>query len=482
MKKRVVFVIIALVGWTGIAMADGHSDRVSDLEKDLAKVSAEMKSIQTEIAALKGPGDGTSKPTAVAEEAPGGWAERVTLNGRVRVRGYRLDNLWDFNDDEDTDRWSVFRIYGSLKATANIRDDVTAVVNIANQNYGNGVTNAKTWEEDNKSNKFFLDNAYINIRNIFGYPMDLRVGRQNMTYGSGFVIFDGNSQLGSTSQYFDGVKLSWHISPDLLLDAFYMSDEENNRDNESDDDIHLSGVYFTASKTPVFGKLELYMLNRNDETLNKDIWVLGGRISNKMENGFDYSLDAATQTGEATTDVDQEAWGAKTEAGYTFTSSAATPRVYAGLAYLSGDDPATEENEGWDVIYGGWPQFGDLLGWIYVNVGAGNALSGVYDYNRMSSTGGESVFSNLRIATLGGSFKPMENVTVSASYSNMAFNETYPGIDNDFGDYFQTVLKYQYNKQLSFRVYGNLLSPGDAFSATEMDNASELFWEMDFKF
>jgi hypothetical protein len=261
-----------------------------------------------------------------------------------------------------------------------------------------------------------------------------------------------------------------------------MNDEENNRDNESDDDIHFSGVYFTAAKTPVFGKTELYALNRYDETLEKSIWTLGARLSNKLENGFDYSLEGAYQTGDAMADVDQEAWGAKTEAGYTFKAAAMKPRVYAGMTYLSGDDVSTSENEGWDVMYGGWPQFGDLMAWMFVNIGDGNALSGVYNYNRLSSTGGEAVFGNLRMATLGGSFAPVKDFTVSASYSSLAFNETYAGVDKSLGDYYQTALKYQYNKQLSFSIYGAFLAPGDALDATDMDNASELYWETRFDF
>ena len=158
------------------------------------------------------------------------------------------------------------------------------------------------------------------------------------------------------------------------------------------------------------------------------------------------------------------------------------PRLYLGYAFMSGDDPNSTDNEGWDVFYGGWPQFGDLLAWKYVNVGGLNSLANVYNYTKLSSTPGEAVYSNLQIMTIGASAKLMEKLSGNLSYSNLTFDETYAGVDDDFGDYYQANLKYQYNKQLSFSLYGALLAPGDAFTAPATDNATELYWETDFKF
>ncbi len=70
-----------------------------------------------------------------------------------------------------------------------------------------GSESAGDGEGDNRDNKIFLDNAYIEARNMFNLPVDLTLGRQNLIYGSGFVILDGQSQFASTSIYFDGVKL-----------------------------------------------------------------------------------------------------------------------------------------------------------------------------------------------------------------------------------------------------------------------------------
>jgi hypothetical protein len=261
-----------------------------------------------------------------------------------------------------------------------------------------------------------------------------------------------------------------------------MQDEENNRDNLSDDDILLTGLYLTMADIPVMGKSEVYLLNRNDETLEKDIWMLGARVSGKLASGFDYAVEAAYQTGDALQDTDQEAFGGKLDVGYTIGGVAMAPRFFGGLVYLSGDDPGTEENEGWDVFYGGWGGIhGDLLAWTYVNLpGEVNILNTIYDHDKLSSTYLEDPFSNFRMISVGAKATLMKNLTGSLILSKLAFNETYDGADDDFGEYYQATLKYAYTKQLSFTLKGELLAPGEAFASK--DNATECYWETNYSF
>jgi hypothetical protein len=484
MKKMLVLTIAVCIGLPGLAAADDHSGRVADLEKQIAEMTRVLKSLQEEVGALKENDQRASKAEKGGPASPRSWTDNVTLNGQVRFRGYDLRNMWGYDANQDWDKWNTFRAKGSLAATVKATDDVTAVLRITNQTYGNGVTDKYGQELDNTGNKFFLDNAYVNVRSMFDLPVDLTLGRQDLRYGGGFVIFDGNSQFASSSAYFDGGKLSWHLSGNAVLDAFYMKDEENNRDNLSNDDIALTGLYLTVADTPVIGKPELYLLNRNDENLGKDIWTLGARVSDELENGFDYALEAAWQTGDALEDEDQEALGAKFDVGYTFKDAVMAPRIFGGFVYLGGDDPDTDKNEGWDVFYGGWGGiYGDLLAWTYVNLpGETNVLNTIYDHDKLSSTYLEAPFSNFRMVSFGAQANLVKDLSAKVSWGMLTFNETYTGIDDDFGDYYQATLKYLYNKQLSFSLYGALLSPGEAFSHTGQDNATELYWETDYKF
>jgi hypothetical protein len=423
--------------------------------------------------------------------------ENLKIGGEIWLRGYDLENFWTNNDSRDFDDWSAFRLRGSLFTAVDVGDNVSGYIRITDQNYGEGVTyspkmaatGTDKWEEDNKSNKVFLENAYIDAKTLFGGPVDMRFGRQNLIYGSGFVVLDGQSQFASTSIYFDGIKGTWNIVENVTLDAFYMKDQENERADNPDDDITFSGLYFTSKKTPVIGgQQEVYVMNREDEASCKDIYMYGLRLSNKYDFGLDYSAEVALQTGDAFNGEDQEALGAKIDLGYTFPIAIA-PRIFGQYAFLSGDDESTDEYEGWDVFYGGWPQFGDLLAWKFVNlpVGAGGAqLNNNRDYDPSfgedSTVVGEAIYKNLSMLTFGVSAKIMEKFTPKFSYSIISLDETYAAgtDDDDFGKYFQADLSYEYSKALKFAVYYGMIDPGDAF--TTKDNATEFYWETSLKF
>jgi hypothetical protein len=134
------------------------------------------------------------------------------------------------------------------------------------------------------------------------------------------------------------------------------------------------------------------------------------------------------------------------------------------------------------VFYGGWPQFGDLLAWKYVNMGSSLAPNVIY--NPGSTVGGVANYSNLQKLTAGIGLNIDDKIFPKASYSKLEFDETtaYGLLDDDFGDYYQLDVKYVYSKALSFAVYYAVIEPGDAFPKTNQDQAREFFWEAELKF
>lgn len=413
-------------------------------------------------------------------------AENFDFGGHIRMRGYDFNNFLTFDDQSDGDNWSVFRHRTSLWARINAGAGVTGFIKITNQNYGEGVTYAEQWEADNESNKLFVDNAFINIDSFSNLPVNLRFGRQDLRYGSGFVLFDGQSQFGSTAAYFGGVKLSLDLGENARLDALYFKDQEYVRSDDDGDDITLSGLYLIGHCPVLQGQQEVYLLNRNDETIDKDIWMPGLRLSNTYSWGLDYSAEIAWQFGdafeEAGVTIDQDALGCKLDLGFTFKDTATSPRLFLGYVYMSGDeDDNDDESNRWDVFYGGWPQFGDLLVWKYLNTGPGNSITDYdSDYNELSSTAAESVYSNLIITTAGVGLNLTEKLRAKVSYSLLTVDEADPGADDEFGDYYQLKAEYHYSDALTFAVYAAMIDPGDAF--VNDDTAHELFWETKLAF
>ena len=490
MKKISTLALAGLICWPGLAAAD--TDRVAEIERQMTEMQrafqAQMEAMQAEIANLKSQNEEISQEVAASSEAvssrlaSSAWTENINFGGEVIFRGYYLRNTWTFDDDFKADDRDAFRLKGSLWANYQATEDVNIKIQLTNQSWGEGAGVG-----DNNDNKVFLDNAYVNVKNFLGLPLEATLGRQNVIYGTGFVILDGQSQYGSTSIYFDGIKLRWHLTDQMTLDGLYLKDRENTPGHANRDDITLSGLYFINKECFFTGmRQELYVLNREDESLGKDIWMYGARLSDRFDNGIDYSLEGAIQKGDARWDdlnnrtIDQDAYGLKLDAGYTFKNAAWKPRLYANYSYLSGNKLDSDKNEQWDVFYGGWPQWGDLLAWRYLNVPPNN-LSQVYStFADYSNVVGEAIYSNIQIVTLGASASLTPKLSANLSYSDLRFNQTNPGVSKDFGDYYQATFRYQYTRNLSFSLYSALLDPGDAF--VNDNNAAEVFWEAAYRF
>ena len=257
----------------------------------------------------------------------------IKFGGEVRFRGYEMNNFWTFDDDIRYDDYSTYRLKTSVFASADVGDNVTGYIRLTNQTYGEGLEGAEGRLGDNYDNKVFVDNAYIDIKSMWGVPFDLRLGRQNMMYGSGFVLFDGQSQFASTSLYFDGVKGTLNFTEGIKLDMFYMMDQENARADNPSDDIYLYGAYLTASEWSIIGGTqELYAMSRKDQGLDMNIKVFGLRLSDKTDFGVDYSIEVAKQTGKsAWFGEDQDAWGGKADLGFTFNALDIKPRIFGQL-------------------------------------------------------------------------------------------------------------------------------------------------------
>ncbi len=418
-----------------------------------------------------------SVPQVPAADTPS-----VEIGGDVRVRGYALENMWDLDAADDGDRWSVWRNRARLFARIDLPRDVGAYLRLANQHWGAGVTGsegADRWEADNKSAKLFVDEAWLELHAAFGLPLDLRLGRQTVVRGSGFVLCDGQSQLASTANYLDGARLAWRPAHGLTAELLHFKDEEHARADAARDDVTLTGLYLTYRAECCGYTRELYALRRHDQGLDKDTVLYGARLSGEY-GALDYDLEGGLQRGDLAADVPHEAWGLTCEAGVSPAGAPAGLRLFAGFTGLSGDDPDTDAWERWDSFYGGWPRYGDLLAWTYINLGAGNAVSG-FDpgYAALSSQPGEVVYGNLLMTTFGLNAAPTTDLSLRASWTALRAHRT--AGDDDIGDYWQLSARYRYADGVSLAIYAARLHPGAAYGP-DAAAAHEYFWETTLSF
>jgi hypothetical protein len=259
-----------------------------------------------------------------------------------------------------------------------------------------------------------LHQAYITLGNHKEFPLSVKVGRQELSYGDERVIgaFDWNN-LG---RVFDAAKVRWQndwFAADFFTGRIILPDDGTfNKPNDHD---WFSGVYLSTKKIPK-QTTELYFLSRNTDasSLNeittttprggpspRDIYTIGLRVkSNPGELGnWDYTGEFAGQFGHfndpalpaGQRSLDHEAFALSVGGGYTWTKSRFTPRIGLEYNFASGDsDPRDGKHETFENLfptnhrhYG----FMDLFSW-----------------------------QNLHNARLTGSIKPLPRLTLTADY------------------------------------------------------------------
>ncbi|HUC84837.1 MAG TPA: alginate export family protein [Candidatus Acidoferrales bacterium] len=222
-----------------------------------------------------------------------------------------------------------------------------------------------------ESDAIDLHQGYFTLGNTNEFPLDLKVGRQELVYGEERLIgaFDWNN----IGRSFDAAKVRWQNEwggvdfftgmPVVPVDGRF--DMPNTQD-------WLSGAYATFTRIPTT-ILEGYFLARNvsrsavnfysdsqfPQPTARDVYTVGGRLKSEpgeLDN-FDFTLEGAYQFGDfavtATSPrLTQNAFMAIAEGGYTFANWWATPRLGAEFDYSSGDDNPNDGTHGtFDTLF-----------------------------------------------------------------------------------------------------------------------------------
>src|ERR1044071_3535519 len=219
-----------------------------------------------------------------------------------------------------------------------------------------------------ESDSIDLHQAYITIGNHKEFPLSLKAGRQELSYGEERLV--GAFGWNNIGRVFDAAKVRWQ-NEWFGLDVFsgrvvIPEDDRFNVDNDYD---WFSGFYANSGKVPG-NNLEFYFLARNSSQRAvsaepspqfpqpgaRDIYTVGLRLKSKPGEfgNWDYTFESAGQfgnfrdrrAGAPATRLDQEAWMLVAQGGYTFADSWGTPRLGLEYSYASGDSNPTDNKHG----------------------------------------------------------------------------------------------------------------------------------------
>lgn len=321
-----------------------------------------------------------------------------------------------------------------------------------------------------------FDQLYINFKNPFNLPFSLTAGRQNLTLGEGFIMFDGGPLDGSRTMYFNAVRADWDINDRHRLTAFY------SRQPETDDYLpvmhnqNLSlieqaeegfGLYYTGNKK--YFDLQAYFIRKNIDSnesypVKSEINTPGARLACAITRELNFIAEAAAQFGKKG-DHNRHSHG-----GYTYLEYKPAWRclgrilpytVKAGGIYLSGDDPATTDWEDWDPMFARWPKWSES--YIYTQI----------------NEDGVAYWTNLGSIYAGMSFKPDNNVNLDLYYYHLAALQPRDeaavppaGGGKTRGDLFVGKLSYSFNKNWTGHLLWEGFIPGNYY----FENADGYSW------
>ncbi|HIJ65197.1 MAG TPA: alginate export family protein [Candidatus Hydrogenedentes bacterium] len=372
-----------------------------------------------------------------------------------------------------------------LKFTADFTDEVTAVIELDSYDI---------WGEDFRSNYITgadmraasvndveVYQAYIEGREMWGLPLCLRIGRQEISLGNEWLVGVNDTSSMFTGLSFDGILAVYEF--DLVTVAGVWAKLAETSPTEEDGDVDLYGIYATYNGLEDITIDGYWMLVR-DARMNEDItrgWVgewledvfdvddhdvtkchtIGLRGAGTV-GAIDFEAEAAYQFGEADMvgatfapilysddDADFDEWGMNLEVGYTF-DTAWEPRAYLGLVYLGGEDERDIGNI--------WEWFRQFLPFYRPDASVSfNRLFSNVEYSEFLDN---TSLSNVWIGRAGVSACPTENVELLLSIS-----------------YFEAVEEFDAPWHF-YWLNGNRVAPFAFLSIFTEENDDELGWEV----
>ena len=434
----------------------------------------------------------------------------------------------------------VFLTQTRLRVDADLSDNVSTTVGLINERaWGSEGTDWAGRYSNDTTVALYL--ASVTMRELLYSPLTVTVGRQVFYYGNGLIMGNGPNNVAegglrniaadlTMRNSSDGVKAVLDYKP-LTIDMFYFKNSQStpsidglyNQKNESSDvyginaNYQLSDSWNTVVEGYLFGRSngknmadDYLTINSSGTTVsasgtdkNDTLYVPGLHASTNPIKGLNVQGELAWQLGNkpvgltvGSTSYGQEAEHRNAMAAQLLASYALPvvekykPTVNASYTYVSGDKdgyangnvPGSGKSA---KVYTAWdPMFeGQGGGTIY------NTLFNLTDMN---------------IIALGASVNPLEDVNVSATWSNLwaaqrfgtynplelmqpngyayAFIPSGTDKKRGLGNEADVNMTYNYTEDVTFGVSLGWFVPGSVFADANKSTASQAMVDLGVKF
>lgn len=428
-----------------------------------------------------------------------GAADKLDLKfkagGSERIRQEYTRDITDLNSSGKDNR-NYFRFRTSLWGQVDFNKDTDLYTKLTNENraymYWGGASASAGKSAGKKGyhydiNETVFDNLYFDVRNLLGFPLDLRLGRQDLdSYGEGFILKDGTPLDGTRTFYFNAVKAVWRINEKNSLDLLAIKDAKTDEMlpviNKVDGKQQLNsskeraiGLYH---KTDSFKDLrwENYYLYKEEEGAGAARMTAKETRLHTVGSFAKYTFSPWTLRGQIAGQFgrygcnDREGLGGYIFVDREFKEAIWSPQLSGGFTYLSGDNKSTPKNEAWDPLF-------SRDAWY-------STLYSTY----LASETETSYWTNLQIYRASLTFNPLKKLKAIFWYNYLRANDQvaptatlFSGKHKDRGHLPQAKIEYAFNKNITTYFLAEYFIPGDFYVKTA-DDALFLRTELSIKF
>lgn len=474
--------------------------------------------------------------------------QNVKVSGDLTVMGVARDNF-DLSktpeprvnetsnntlDDHDRDILSIARV----RVDADLTDNVTATVRLLNERVWNGDStlatqanrniglNTQINNNDNRDS-VNIDLAYVTLKEFLYSPLSLKIGRQELRFGNGFIVGDPDTNIYSAvtnlsegdlsaRKSFDALRATLDYNP-LVVDLVYAKTQSGaanlhddvdlvggNASYELNKDTTLEGFFFskiTGTNAPATWNVDsgsaTYFTNTLAGSFKDEsdiVNTVGVRATNKTVKNLAVDGQVAYQFGRYNPKYDpnarvdatgggangmnntaktgpRSAWAAQLMANYDLKDAKYVgkynPILKASYTYLSGEnrDNNKRTHKGWDTMF--------------EDQSIGHIMNAIFADTNMHKMG------------LGAKAKVTDDITANFDYVAAWFAKKIPsgrswvpsGIattaatarrfistnsgESFMGNEFDAVVTYDYTEDVQFALLGGIFLPNKTIQETQ---------------